>query len=113
MVFVLNFLAIVLLVSLIALSARELSGSARTFLGRLLKATLSNIFEVIVKKNPPLLIFLLYILASFINMLCPLKVGVVAVNQGQILIPQSTMLGRMLFDSLLVNSPPSELSILF
>lgn len=110
-VFVLNFLAIVPLASLIAFSTRELSGSVGTFLGRLLKATLSNIFEVIVRN--PLLILLLYILASCANMLCPLKVGVVAVTRGQILIAQSTMFGSMLFDSLLVNSPPSELSMLF
>jgi Ca2+:H+ antiporter len=48
-VFALNFLAVIPLASLIAFSTRELSGSAGLFVGRLLKATLSNIFEVIVR----------------------------------------------------------------
>jgi Ca2+:H+ antiporter len=50
-VFVLNWLAIIPLASLIAFSTRELSGSVGLILGRLLKATLSNIFEMIVR-NP-------------------------------------------------------------
>jgi Ca2+:H+ antiporter len=48
-VFCLNFLAIIPLASLIAFSTRELSGSVGVVLGRLLKATLSNIFEIIVR----------------------------------------------------------------
>jgi len=52
-VFFLNWLAIIPLASLIAFSTRELSGSVGLVLGRLLKATLSNIFEIIVR-NPSL-----------------------------------------------------------
>ena len=47
-VFVLNLLAVIPLASLIAFSTRELSGSVGLVFGRLLKATLSNIFEIIV-----------------------------------------------------------------
>ena len=48
-VFLLNFFAVIPLASLIAFSTRELSGSGGVVLGRLLKSTLSNIFEIIVR----------------------------------------------------------------
>jgi Ca2+/H+ antiporter len=66
-VFFLNFLAIIPLASLIAFSTRELSGSVGVVLGRLLKATLSNIFEIIVRD--PMLPLVIY--SAFLsNMLC-------------------------------------------
>ncbi|KAF8859242.1 hypothetical protein BDZ45DRAFT_782930 [Acephala macrosclerotiorum] len=86
-VFILNLLAVIPLASLIAFSTRELSGSVGLVFGRLLKATLSNIFEIIV--------------------------GVVAVSKGEIVIAQSSLLGSMLFDSLLVICPAFQRIVAF
>jgi len=79
-VFVLNFLAIVPLAALLSFATEELSAKLGQTIGGLLNATFGNAVELIV--------------------------SIVALTQGQIRIVQSSMLGSILSNILLVRSFP-------
>ncbi|KAI4135993.1 MAG: hypothetical protein LQ347_000170 [Umbilicaria vellea] len=85
-VFVLNFLAIIPLASLLSFATEELSVKLGQTLGGLLNATFGNAVELIVRSS-----------------LAPSKkVSIVALKNGQIRIVQSSMLGSILSNILLV-----------
>jgi Ca2+:H+ antiporter len=104
-VFFLNFLAMIPLAPLIALSTWELSTNVGWVFGGLLNIVLSNAVKTIVRH--PCLSILLFGLTRLVFV----KVGIIAVSRGEILIVQSALIGSILFESLLVKSPSFRLCL--
>ena len=91
-VFLLNFFAIMPLASLLSFATEELSVKLGQTLGGLLNATFGNAVELIVS---------LYVMLPCTNAKYA-KVSIVALRNGQIRIVQSSMLGSILSNMLLV-----------
>lgn len=97
-VFVLNMLAIIPLAMLLSFATEELSENAGQTIGALLNATFGNAVEMIVCCYPSL---------TVPEKLCAdiIQVSTVALQKGEIRIVQSSMLGAILSNVLLVHDP--------
>lgn len=91
-VFVLNFLAIIPLAALLSFATEEISAKLGQTMGGLLNATFGNAVELIVRTP------ILFSIAANSTA----KVSIVALKEGEIRIVQSSMLGSILSNVLLV-----------
>jgi Ca2+:H+ antiporter len=91
-VFILNFFAIVPLAAVLTFATEEISAKLGETLGGLLNATFGNAVELIVRKFE----HWQYIFLTGV------QVSIVALKQGEIRIVQSSMLGSILSNTLLV-----------
>jgi Ca2+:H+ antiporter len=97
-VFVLNFLAIMPLASLLSFATEELSVKLGETLGGLMNATFGNAVELIVSRYESTMVTNDADDGHFF------QVSIVALRQGQIRIVQSSMLGSVLSNILLVST---------